>query len=217
MRSALSLVPLAALAFTLLTPEPAAACWDGLLVERDNMFVQIDVSTPWYVDVQIAADWVTRIDALLPAGAELTVTFGLVDIVDPQGTCVMVTAEEVDDFEAAFARVASACGSSEAEIAAARDLEGELFTLQLLSTRDRAKAEATVEAINESQCEWQGFYSEGAFPGANRCAELETIWQADGREVHRVLVGNYLDRVTAELDRAEISGELGIEAMVRSR
>ena len=40
---------------------------------------------------------------------------------------------------------------------------------------------------------------------------------ADGREVHRVLVGNFLDRASAELVRAEIDDELGVGSMVRAK
>jgi hypothetical protein len=213
-----ALLPTAALALALLTPKPAVACWDGLLLAHDSTTIQIDVGSRWYVDVESAADWMVRFDALLSADAELEIVFGSIFITDASGTCSEAEiVEEADDFEEAFALVARACGRSKADVAAARKLEGDLFTVQLLSTSDRAKAESTIEHLEGNMCSWSGFYTEGAFPGITTCAELETVVLADGREVHRVLVGNFLDRASAELVRAEIDDELGVGSMVRAK
>ncbi|MFV8753757.1 SPOR domain-containing protein [Nannocystaceae bacterium ST9] len=218
MRLAASLALLSTFALTLV-PNTADACWDGIYAASEKTELRILEGDAWAAnaDLESAADWLTRIDALLPGDARLSVDMGYVDLTSESGTCSLIDPPEIGDFEQLFDLVAASCQRSKAEIASAREQSASLYTVQLLSTREREAAEALIEELETEGCSWHGFYEQGGFPSFNPCASIETATLADGREVHRVLVGNYLSRADAELDRRSIRADLGHEGMVRRR
>ena len=216
MRHATFVIPASIFAVTSLAPVAAAACWDGVRIETDRISIMIgdadggDLEWP-DADLDRAADWLVAIEAILPPGDELHVEFGLVYFGD-DSTCAAI--EEANSFAELFAKVGHACGRSADELARARARSASLFSVQILSTSNRAAAEAR-KAELDLDCHWHGVYERGGFPSLNPCAEVESATLVDGREVHRVLVGNFLSRASAEQARASIREELGVDGMVR--
>lgn len=206
----------------LLLPTPATACWDGVAAVSERVeFLFSDEDADWSeLDAQNYANWLMRIDALLPAGTKAGYQFGMTFTKGPDDLC-QLSFEQHDaayDIEDVFDVVAEACNVSEAEVAAAAKLEADVFTVQLYSVADLAKADSIASNINYVRtCEssWHGFYEAGGFPSINACAHVLSTTLDDGRTVHRVIVGNFLTRAEANLVRAELNTQLGRDGLVR--
>ena len=216
MRLAALLVPALTITATLLSPLTADACWDGVWIESERVSLMIveneDGDLEWPdAGLHESADWVLALEALLPPGETLSVEFGIAYFSDGS-ICTGIL--DVNSFAQLFTEVVAACGRTPAEATTALALAPTLYTVQLLSTDDRAAADARAEQLN-GNCQWHGFYERGGFPSFNACAEVEPATLADGREVYRVIVGTFLSRASAEQAEADLRGELGQAGMVR--
>ncbi|WP_181198033.1 SPOR domain-containing protein [Enhygromyxa salina] len=203
-----------------MTPSTAAACWDGISLKTERLSASIyDESAEWSVDeAHRYANWMARVEALLPEGVEASYFFGGFEFTGAGDLCELAVSADFDgsiEFNEVFDVVARSCGSTKAEIKAARAIEAPVYTVQLLSTSDEDAAKSAAYAINDLGEYWHGFYEVGGFPDTNPSAHVEPATLDDGRVVYRVIVGAFTSAAAAKATRADIQATLGREGMVR--
>src|SRR5690554_4793988 len=103
-----------ALVSAVLLPTPAAACWDGVSVASERVeFSLSDEDASWSEsDAKDYANWLVRIEALLPPGTKAGYQFGTTYTEGPDDGPCDVTFDQVDaayDFESMFYVIAEAC------------------------------------------------------------------------------------------------------------
>lgn len=193
---------------------PARACWDGELGTIGDV-TYMGGRVGWDADrARELATWLARLDAVLPDDASLMIEWDFVSLCR-DGAC--------DDwrwdgrsFAALFREVSRRSGAAPASIRRARGLTTPVHTVQVAALSDRARAEALAQRITEAGAGAHGFYETGGFPADNPVAHVISGSDAQGREVHRVLVGAFVDRREATASRDRLEGQLGLRGMVRA-
>lgn len=208
----------AALAFAAaLLPNTSQACWDGMAISTDKVYLAIGDETPWSPEqARHWATWASRIDALVPEGKRLSVTHGFVEICDADGACNELEAEWSNGsaftlFEAA----ADAFDASRKTIATARRQHAMPLTVQVAASADLDAARGLAVRINEADLGLHGFLDVGGFPASNAYAHVVEGTGTDGIVVYHVVVGAFLGREQADEAVATIETELGMTGYVR--
>jgi hypothetical protein len=208
LRRALLAPALALAAF--IAPRDAAACYDGWVAKvGDVSLVRAMAVGQWTPDhARHAARWGTRLDELLPAGAELEVTNTEAFC---SGACgsVSTIAAGTDDLPKLFREAARAFHVPPKRVRAAASAEAETFTVQLFAGSARG-ASAMKKRVVDAEAGEHGFFDEGGFPASNDPAHVIR----DARGVHRTIVGVFLSREAAEDARAALIAK-GFRGFVR--
>lgn len=209
------------LAAITLPSTPAAACWDGHLAVVGGVTMSSG-GTSWSPErARELATWLSRIDALLSAGATLDIQFGYArlcsggDRTGEEGTCTEWQWDE-RSLAALFRDVAQRTRASEDLVRTARATRRDVHVIQIAAFRDRAQAEALAVRLADTGIGEHGFYQAGGFPADNPVAHVLTMADASGRAVHRVVVGAFVERSQAERVREALDGELGVRGIVRA-
>jgi hypothetical protein len=205
-------------ALTLATiPSTADACWDGVAISTERVTLAVPGDDTWSPeDARRWAKWAGRIDALVPAGKTLSVTFGYVEICDDAtGDCT--EAEQTwdnDDPFTLFELTADVLGASRKEIAHARRSAATPLTVQVAASNDLDAATKLAERINEAGLGLTGFLDVGGFPAFNAYAH---VVESTGTETtaYQVVVGAFLHRDAATAAVVELEKELGMTGFVR--
>lgn len=204
----------AALALVLgLCTSPAFACWDGYAASYGRVTVMGGDMVWDAKKAELLARWLPRIDAIVPAGETLEVYF--TEAALSGGRTVEFPAERYDVL---FSRLAGAIGTSASDRRTAMNAAREAMTIQIAATRDRARADALVASLSDMDDEHavqaHGFYEAGGFPAFNPAVHVITRREADGSEVHQVVVGAFVDRARAAEVRADLASR-GFRAFIR--
>lgn len=208
-------LPSAAILLSAAMPRPASACWDGTRIETPRLMM-MGPDARWRPErAREVAKWAPRVDALL---AEIDLSAAIYwDVIElSDGTHIPIRHQSL---ERAFIEIARHRGVSRdvrrRALAAPRGL-----TVQVAATRDRARADALAARLNDENhpdgpAGAHGMYEAGGFPSVNDTAHVVTELDASGREVHRVIVGTFLDRAEAERVAAEVAQRSGSLAFAR--
>jgi len=217
----------------LATPRRASACWDGYAASAGNVHVAVDTgegspswSPPFVRDV---ATWLVRTDALLPAGVTVDVDpYGYGSVC--RGTAADACATEIasfrwdGDMQSLFRTVAAGVHASPASRRGARARRVTAWSVQVFAARDERRAQRVADELNALQksdddfsCD-EGFLSVGGFPSWNDCAHVAVgeVRARDGRPLHRVLVGAFLDPAEARAALAQIVTHTSLRGFVRT-
>lgn len=198
------------------TARDAAACWDGWLAVLGGVEIRRGLAVAaWDPDhARQAARWGTRINALLPPGAALSIDWNEASCGSDKGACGGVTtfAGSSEDLPATFRAVAKAFKVREPETRKARALEPELYTVQIFAGSVRG-ARAVKDRVADREVGEQGFFQEGGFPAGNSTAHV--LRDPAARGPHRVIVGTFLSRKEADAARAGLRAQ-GFGGYVRT-
>ena len=208
-----SLLALGAAGLLLVTSRNADACWDGYAagVGKVSIARGLDPASWSPDDAREVARWGTRIDALLPQGAELAIEYGEVSCTSTTGACGSFTSISLptDDLPSAFRAVAKAFRVSPARMQKVRALAPEVYTVQVFAgTASGALREK--RRVVDRDAGSHGFFVEGGFPAINDAAHVIR----DG-STHRVIVGTFLSRKDASAALADLRAK-GIGGFVRA-
>lgn len=196
---------------------PASACWDGYSAQVGN--VMIMQAGPDAFDPATARDiaaWAPRIDAVLGADTTLTSEHGFVDVVAPGH-------EEQGRWEDGKMESLYRLAVRLSHRTAPRDagLAARPYTVQVFAARsyDNASAfaaslDAALDARTEST-DIVGFYEAGGYPARHPLTHVITEKDADGRPIHRVVVGAFLREAEARDAFASLHREKNVGGFVR--
>jgi hypothetical protein len=200
---------------------PALACWDGMAASGEGIHVSLWRSASWRPDTaRHMAIWITRLEALVPAGTTVSVMNQTIMCDGPACPADLGGIPDLDgvpepsrvDMASVFDATAKMLRVSPAERARAASLSSSLYTVQVYAgARKGALAERErVHALrDESELDLSGFYTEGGFPAVHPVAHI----LADGG-TYRVVVGAH--RSIAEATRAaDALAAVGVKAFVR--
>ncbi|MDI1477233.1 SPOR domain-containing protein [Polyangium sp. y55x31] len=208
-----SLVTLGIAGLLSFAARPAAACWEGYAATVGPVGILRGIeSASWNpAHVREAARWGTRIEAIVPQGAEVSIEFGEITCSSKTGACgsFSTLSMEPDDLPAIFRAVAQAFGAKPAAVRKASKLEPTLYTVQIFAGSERGARRMKARVAN-LDIDTQGFFTEGGFPARNDPAHV--IRDASGP--HRVIFDVFLDRDEADDALAELRAK-GIRGFVR--
>lgn len=201
---------------TALVPGTAVACWDGMAISTDKVFLAMGDQTQWSPErARHWATWTARIDALVPEGKRLSVTHGFVEICDAEGPCTELEGEWTNGSGfSLFEQVADAFDASRKTVATARRQHAMPLTVQVAASADLEAARALAARIDAAELGLHGFLDIGGFPSANAYAHV-VEGTSDGAVVYHVVVGAFLDREQADNAATTLEGELGMRGFVR--
>lgn len=217
-RSLALALPLVTTTLTALAPERAHACWDGIAVSSDRVVLGIDTRASWSPEgARHWAKWLGRLDALVPAGKQLVVMQGAVEICDDGHENCEEAAMTWDDGSAfTLFQIAVALFDADGrQVAHARRAGHTALTVQVAATHDAAAATALATRINDAELELAGFYDVGGFPSTNDVAHVVERVTDDGVR-YEVVVGAFLDRAQAHDALAALDEGFGLHGFVRT-
>jgi hypothetical protein len=214
-------------------PSRAEACYDGYEANVRNAAASVGFGSVWHPEVaRHVATWLTRVDALLPAGVTVTVYPWSVEC---EGKACATTSVALDvraGFKAAFAATARNVGADARTMRRAGALAADPVTVQVYAGSQQT-ARAIAERISNHQpggeagenwvgspddegaANWSGFYEAGGFPAFRPAAHVVRATLPDGSVVHRVVVGAFLTVADAEVVRASVEAATGARGFVR--
>ncbi len=203
----LRLLPAVTLALALFVPSTAVACWDGFSAHVGNVNESGDDTTWDETTLRHHAEWLGRINALLPDNATVFSDHGF----------VMLTIDGQDreftwndgHYRTLFDTVASSVGASKRHIQRALRADTPVYVVQSGAFINESSARKQAEAISQGDVAEHGFFAAGGFPADNPEAHVVTISAA--RQLHRVYVGAFVNRGEAE----SLAKRLGRGAFVR--
>lgn len=198
-------------------PQTADACWDGMAISTPKVMLGIESTASWSPEqARHWAKWISRIDALVPAGKSLTVMHGFVEICDEAGgECEAVDATWEDGTAfTLFQLTAKLFDTPRATITAARHTMRSPLTVQVAATHDVEAAEKLAARINERELDLAGFMDVGGFPSFNATAHV--VESTSGETFsYQVVVGAFLDRSEAQDALRMLETELDLHGFVR--
>lgn len=210
-------LPLVTTTIAALTPTGARACWDGIAVSSDRVVLGIDTPASWTPEgARHWAKWLGRLDALVPAGKQLVVMQGAIEICDDGHENCREAAVGWDDGSAftLFQIAVALFEPNRQQVAQARRAGHVALTVQVAATFDLAAAQALAVRINDAELELAGFYDVGGFPSTNDVAHVVERVTDDGVR-YEVVVGAFLDRAQAREALAVLDEALTLDGFVR--
>ncbi len=210
-----------AVGLTALTaPREASACWNGVSASTGRAGV-VDVGeTTWSpARVRDYATWLRRIEAILPAGHTAWAP-------DPS----TVTLEGPDehsqddddhetvswgDPEGVFEAVVKLTKAKRKARRRALAIRADVFTVQIGALADVKKAEALAERTSHAESADEGFFHVEASTVYDGYAHVVAERELDGRVLHKVLSGAFLDERHARVVAGKLGRELGVAAFAR--
>lgn len=222
-------VTVTGLLFVALLPVPAQACWSGIWLGLDR--VNIDLHEPVELseagDVLQMANWLARIEALIPEHAMLRIESGSAEFeydpnVTPEDFSRKYCGQEgkfsvsTKSLKLIFAQVARQLNIPARERAKAQRVGQEVFTIQLAAFADPRGIDRVLDRHDEDLRAVGGqFYDAGGFPGMNHNYWLERGRTKDGAVVTRLLHEAYLSRQKAQAALDALPEPLRSKAFVR--
>jgi hypothetical protein len=210
----------AALLGVLACPAPAHACWDGHLgtAPRASLCVMTGPTRWKAVVARELADWLVRVEALVPPGYHASACEGGVSICEQQSPyrCLGHAQMERDTYWGFFRAVQEVVEARPAAVHAALQKKATPLTVQVAVGYDEAGARALARRLSRLRPADQGFYEAGAFPGGNDKDVVHVLADRDdeGAPIYRVVVGAYLTRAEARATVARLR-EIGLRGFVR--
>ncbi|MFO0633381.1 MAG: SPOR domain-containing protein [Nannocystaceae bacterium] len=214
-QAALLSLCIAPLALTL--ARDAHACFDGVVIDGERTSIALETDATWSPEAaRHWARWVGRIDALVPQGQRLVVSFGAIEVCrDGHVDCVElpVTWDDGRAFTL-FELAADHFAPGGTAVAAARRSGHTPLTVQVASSRDATAAAALVDRIDAAELGLEGFYSAGGFPSSHGYAHVVESWDELGAR-YDVVVGAFLDRDHADEAAMQLQETLDLRGFVR--
>jgi hypothetical protein len=205
-------------------PSRADACWCGYSATVGD--ISITEPMPNAEDCPIGWDpevvrewamWMVRLNKVLPPGMTLE-SFGGEAIVRTKGGRRVTTLAWGGPYGGELPRLFSALvrlGKNRGRVRAARELQPRVFTVQVLASRsEEMAAEVSARAERAGDVE-TGFFWAGEAPADNPIAHVVTETDANGRVLHKVMVGAFLERRVAEASARVIEQRTGLATHVR--
>lgn len=215
-QTALLSLCIAPLALTL--ARPAHACFDGVVIDGARTSIAMETDATWSPEAaRHWARWVGRIDALVPEGKQLVVSFGVIEVCgDGHVDCVElpITWDDGRAFTL-FELAADHFAPGGKAIAAARRSGRTPLTVQVAATRDATAAAALVERIDAAELGLEGFFNAGGFPSTHGYAHVVQSWDETGAR-YEVVVGAFLDREHADEAAMQLQETLDLHGFVRA-
>lgn len=223
-RSTAALIAAAAVISAVLTPAAADACWDGYYASSSRVVIAESSNPPPPWKPETAGDlarWLSRLEALLPAGFAMESWDGIVDVCRTGADGAMAHADCLGhvywnrrSFSSLFRLVARTVRARPLAVRAAMKREAAPLTLQLAAGLDEHGARTVARRINAARPVGHGFYEAGGFPADNDVAHVVTEESPAGT-VYRVWVGAYLTRAEAREALSKLSAATGMKGFVR--
>ena len=218
------LIAFAALALaTLGYAAPAHACFDGFSVASERVGATMRTDGSWRLaEARTMARWTARLEALLPAGATMTMeSVWSVGVCSAQGECQDVAAMDGSDdpilgagleqqMARVFERTASTLGVSARQRALARGTKATLYVVQIGAFRSWGAASDLAAKINMNAqhgspgWEHHTFYSAGGYPALHNPVAVHGT-EVGAETMHRVIAGVFVDADEARAQRARLA------------
>ncbi|MGD0525898.1 MAG: SPOR domain-containing protein [Polyangiaceae bacterium] len=204
------------------TARAAHACWDGYLAASARVAIGVPGDPEWSpARARDAATWLVRVEALLPRDVHVRAFDRDVWLcrADADGRCDGSLGDGRFDGKrlvTLFRAVARLLRAGPAKVARARALRAHPVTVQVLASRDPARAEALAQRLNDEATGRRGFLDAGGFPSNNARAHVLDGRDARGAAIHRVVVGAFLHAADASDTLDEVGREAGLRGLVRA-
>jgi hypothetical protein len=206
------------IALLCLSASSALACWDGHLVQTDRISFRGDNDSWSASEVRRYARWLPRLQAVLPPGSFIR-DVGTVELCGPatsgddEPNCTdLGWAPALPEL---FKAVGAHFNVPARKIRAARALVGHAYTVQVASLGSKAGVQRMLNDLYDLNTETAdaaiiGFVEYGGFPANNAVA-----YALEGADRHRVVVGTFLDRASAQRAARMLAKKHGLKGFVR--
>lgn len=197
-----------ALGLALSVPSNASACWDGFYARVGNVDEMGD-DTSWdEATLRHHATWLGRVNALLSNDTTVASQHGFVTLT-VGGKSHEFTWND-GNYATLFDLVARNVGASNTDIERAKRVETPVYVVQAGAFVNESRAHTWAQSLSQGDVAEHGFFQAGGFPADNPEAHVVTI--SNGRKLHRVYVGAFVNRAAAET----VAKRLGRGAFVRA-
>lgn len=211
---------------------PASACADNLVASSERFEIHSSHKS-WTPElVRDAATWFLRLEALLPADVNVLFEHGFLTIKRApgasQGQALPLADEgrEVGSLTEALDVLAEVFEVPKNQIARVQQLEAKPLTIQLAASQRREDIERLVDKLNAykalEQINLHGFFNAGGYDcidvspmDCNSFAHIVSGVDAKGMPVHRLMVGGFLTRASAQKALARLQAH-GFKGFVRT-
>jgi hypothetical protein len=163
------------------------------------------------------ADWLVRVEALVPPGHVATACEFTIDVckAGSSSSCVGGERWERQTYWGFFRTVARLVKAKPAVVRAALQKQATPFTVQVAVGYDAAGARALARRLNRTPPAEHGFYEAGGFPAQNDAVHVIADRDDEGAPIYRVVVGAYLTRAEARATAAKLRTAAGLRSFVR--
>jgi hypothetical protein len=198
---------------------PASACWDGYSAHVGKLSIFQAGDDGWDpARARDIATWSPRIDAILPAGAELTSEHGFVELTRP-GHDALDGKWRDGKMESLYLLAAKLAGRSawRGSPPAAHPYTVQVFAARSITRADAfaASLDETLEQRADTSTDLVGFYEAGGYPARHALTHVVTEKDDAGRPIHRVVVGAFMRAEEASRAFGAVRKETNLAGFVR--